>query len=577
MTDRQQMIAAIARQPGDLLVRRVMADWLEEQGEPTRATYVRASLPGSTEEDRDRAHYLLQTNEHIWMGEWASRLVDWTFRGGFLHRVRMTARQFLQHGEALFRFEPVYRLELVEDNGTTLQPDSIREVVAHPAFGRVRDCAVLPGGYFETTHIDVWMHEIARHSHVKSLRKFGVIGELSTSRVPNVLEEQSFAAFCTATHLRGLQGLQLSFHVGESSADRPWLVPLLAKAPFANRLRSLILREAGLTRQAIQQFAQDPRFARVRQWELSQYDLDVQDWDPLYHSSTLARVEKMFIPGESLPGYATSPLAQRVRHLHVGWIDSPSPRLHDAWLHLIRHAPRPHSLILDNHNPGRRVFAAMHRAGWLRGVRRLDIVSDSQGGTFLSTSGIRSLFGPKSMPRLRRLRLHELLERPLSARLAEWQRLPHLEALDLGCDYYGRLVPSRFAPAVQNARWQYLEGVLIQTDEEMNLFLQHFPLNQLRSLALGIGSRFDPDARQMITDVTPAAVERLLRSPRLAGLCHLELRFAERGPVESHAAELLADPGILPRLRTLRCGHFYAFTNHPETEALRRRLGAGLL
>src|SRR4051812_32622743 len=102
MTDGEALFRAICEQPDEDTPRLVYADWLEEGGDPDRAEFIRlqcelARLP----EDGDghplgrRARELLVEHEEEWAGP-LKGLVMWSrFRRGFVERVGVDARMFL--------------------------------------------------------------------------------------------------------------------------------------------------------------------------------------------------------------------------------------------------------------------------------------------------------------------------------------------------------------------------------------------------------------------------------------------------------------------------------------------------
>jgi uncharacterized protein (TIGR02996 family) len=590
MTDRESFVAAIAAQPGEDAARLIFADWLDEHGEPDRAGFVRAACAAARARSGsrrradllDRAEELLARHEADWLGEWRGRLIDWEFRRGFLHRVRLTANTFLRHAAALFRAEPVGRVELVDDAGEPLAEDAIRAVVSHPAFGWVRDCAVVPRGFLRHTLVYVWLGALAANPHVTRLRRFGpMIGTFQYDVRPQVrsdgIDEASFAAFCQAEHLQSLRGLILSVASGETS--RPWLIPYLAAAPFARRLTSLALVGCGLPAEGARRLATDPVFGALERLRLSWRGRDRDTWAVLFNSTTLTAVKSIEVGADLLPAYARSPMAARVRDLTVTCANDLDRNLdpdRQAWLELIDRAPPPRRLVLRCHNPGPEVFAAMRRKNWLRDVRELSISGDSQYEVYSGrTEGIRSLFGPRALRRLASLKLHEACDRSTLATLARWRGAGRLESLELTDDYHGRLVPSRFEPAHAPQRLRNLCGVVLFTDKDVERFLTSFPLERLTRLKLSFCAEYGGSGETFLPQLSPAAVARLLRSDRLARLTELTLGFHYMTDAEAQAAQTLADPSVMPRLLRLQFYGNYG-NERPSFDELRARFGLRL-
>ncbi len=580
MTERESLVAAVIERPGDDATRLVFADWLDDHGEGARAGFIRASVgasrgrPGSARraELLDTERGLLADNEAAWLGPWRGRLHDWGWRRGFLHRVRMTATQFLRHGEEMFRAEPVSRLELVNDEGGPLAEDAIRAAVAHPAFAFVRDCAVVPARYLGARPAPgPWLAALAANRHVTRLRRFG-----SASFDGGGLREVDVRSFCRAGHLGRLRRLNLSFYHNEPPAW-PSLIDAIAEARFAPRLRALKVGWRGLGGAGLRRLASDAAFGGLRDLDLWTYREALGEWPALFESPTLTAVRCMRLSADLMPAYARSPMARRVRRLEVAWADMQGhgAEIRRAWLDLIRRAPPPLRLELSNHNPGRVVFAAMRRNGWLREVRELVISGDSQGGDYtLGSAAVLPLFAPRVMPTLAGLNIHEANEPSALLKLAAWPGLRRLESLELTDDYHGRLIPSRFRPEHPPGRLRTLGGVRLTTEEDAVRFLADYPLERLCGLRLSFCAEYVTGRHA--PRLPPATAERVMRSPRLARLADLAVGFDHLPEVEARVVALLADPAVLPGLHRLFCSGYYSFSSGPEAGALRARFGPRL-
>jgi uncharacterized protein (TIGR02996 family) len=586
MTDRDALLAAVAARPADDTPRLVFADWLDDTGQPDRAAFVRAQCaaararPGS----RTRAGHLdeaddrLAAGEVTWLGSLRDGLRDWEFRRGFLYRVRMSAADFLRHGEELFRAEPVYRLEVTGNDGWELADEAaVQAVVTHPAFAHVRDCAVVTR--FFAVPVATWLRSLAANPRLTRLRRFGPLTRFPGLPRPGTggegyhLTEPALRAFCAAEHLRGLRSLDLSSEVTSRRAGggRPWVVPAVAAAPFAPRLRQLILQSVGLTPACFAQLAGTDRFAAVRTLDLSGNTPGPAGWGQVFGSPHLGAVRALVVSGHAVPTLARSPMAARLRGLTVGWSDGGGEALAAGWRELIDAMPPPRLLAFRIHNPGRAVFRAMREAGWLRNLRELDVAGDSQGDVYHNPSGLRPLFRPGVMPCLARLRLHEASdERTLDA-LAEWPGLGRLESLAVTDDYLGRLDFDSFDPRYPPERARTLLGVTLATDAAVERFLGMPGLEAVNRLQLLFTAQPVEESPP-----TPAAVEQLVRSDRLANVTRLEVFFHDVPELERRVWTLLADPAALPRLNTL---HTDAGANPsaPELDGLRRRFAGRLV
>src|SRR2546423_208668 len=99
-------LADILASPDDDAPRLVYADWLDENGQPERAEFIRLQCELANMSDGDgrraalakRERQLLRQHGRAWTDGLPRRLRALTFRRGFLEpkRWRLTARQFLE-------------------------------------------------------------------------------------------------------------------------------------------------------------------------------------------------------------------------------------------------------------------------------------------------------------------------------------------------------------------------------------------------------------------------------------------------------------------------------------------------
>jgi uncharacterized protein (TIGR02996 family) len=112
MTDRDALLAAVIARPEDDLPRLVFADWLEEHGEPSRATFIRAQIAG----DEATAAALLREFQAAWdrdLPEWATwQDTKVIYRRGFVSELVTTPRRLLRDGHELFAVAPVHAVRL---------------------------------------------------------------------------------------------------------------------------------------------------------------------------------------------------------------------------------------------------------------------------------------------------------------------------------------------------------------------------------------------------------------------------------------------------------------------------------
>ena len=132
MTPDNPFLKALLTDPEDDTLRLAMADWLDENGDATRAEFIRTQIElarGVANRARRieleaRQSKLLFAHDAEWVaplaevlrckpGEWGG----WVFRRGFVEYFRLKARTVLTHGFRLVQLTPVRELYLEADTG----------------------------------------------------------------------------------------------------------------------------------------------------------------------------------------------------------------------------------------------------------------------------------------------------------------------------------------------------------------------------------------------------------------------------------------------------------------------------
>jgi uncharacterized protein (TIGR02996 family) len=116
---------AVVESPDDDAVRLVYADWLDDNGDPDSAEFIRLQirLAGMSANDPGRAEArrceqeLLAAHADEWLRPFRKWLHEppglelarprWQFRRGFLERVTLTVETFRKHGERLLELAPI--------------------------------------------------------------------------------------------------------------------------------------------------------------------------------------------------------------------------------------------------------------------------------------------------------------------------------------------------------------------------------------------------------------------------------------------------------------------------------------
>jgi uncharacterized protein (TIGR02996 family) len=137
-SQRESLIAAIRATPEDDDVRRVCADWFEDQGDEAsvaRGQFIRLQLQRAALPLSDPQHSELQARElrllkrwaRVWCPQHFFRKV--AFRRGFVERVHLHLKHFLYHRRQMLALEPVREVRVTGWRGTRGdRPDLVRRV-----------------------------------------------------------------------------------------------------------------------------------------------------------------------------------------------------------------------------------------------------------------------------------------------------------------------------------------------------------------------------------------------------------------------------------------------------------------
>lgn len=232
MSERAAFISAIIKNPDDNTARLVFADWLEENGEPERAEFIRLQI---------KAKELLNDGEMIQL--WRAELLDhrsvWRaaiglndhfgqYERGFLTGVYVCPTQFHALTRQVLSFEPVaFQLHLIGlDGDDAPQAGSFAE---DPLLGTVTSIWIRRG-------TDVkWFAQLMQSSHLTNLRQIDVyIDYLGVEGVKAITNAPAAFALESLHFHRGLQG-----DVTEETETLVDAVKLIATSPRFMSLKNL--------------------------------------------------------------------------------------------------------------------------------------------------------------------------------------------------------------------------------------------------------------------------------------------------------------------------------------------------
>jgi uncharacterized protein (TIGR02996 family) len=184
MNDGDALLAAILANPDDDTPRLVYADWLQENGQPERAEFIRLQLQllnAYTPEDDARQDGLLDKHLEEWTahlptspedGPWGPRW-EWDFVRGMPERLSCDAEAYFEHRERLTSATTIRELVLNDASGgwleelasvgwpATVVSLTLQECPKTPVFVHGYDCA---SGYAA----------LARLPQLRQLRELGL-------------------------------------------------------------------------------------------------------------------------------------------------------------------------------------------------------------------------------------------------------------------------------------------------------------------------------------------------------------------------------------------------------------------
>jgi uncharacterized protein (TIGR02996 family) len=228
-TDESALWRAVVAAPHDDAPRLIYTDWLEENGAPERAEFIRVQCRLARLDDAAAERPLLERRErHLWQrykGIWRAclppRMREFPFRRGFVHPkgVNLSPKRLLQLGDDALAHAPLWdvrlglrgpdslaaladtdrlgRLAGLELDCSGLEPAHLSRFLADPGLSNVRALA-LSGGPYTLDHV-----RAVTHSPVSAR-----LNQLAVRSAPG-LGPEGAEVLATADRLRRLEVLEL--------------------------------------------------------------------------------------------------------------------------------------------------------------------------------------------------------------------------------------------------------------------------------------------------------------------------------------------------------------------------------
>ncbi len=234
MSERTAFIDAIIKNPDDNTARLIFADWLEENGKPERAEFIRLQIEAKEllndgeMNQFGRADVLEVSYRSAWRSAIGLEEGAGQYERGFLTDVYVCPTQFHELTRQVLSFEPVtFELHLIGlDGDDAPQADSLAE---DPLLGTVTSIWIRRG-------TDVkWFAQLMKSSHLNNLRQIRVyIDSLGVEGVKAITNAPAAFALESLHFERGLQG-----DVTEETETLVDAVKLIATSPRFMSLKNL--------------------------------------------------------------------------------------------------------------------------------------------------------------------------------------------------------------------------------------------------------------------------------------------------------------------------------------------------
>lgn len=291
-------LARIREVPDDDGPRLIYADWLDEQGDP-RGEFIRVQLALARLPESDRRRPGLLRVERDLLGrygaQWAAPFrglaTGPVFRRGFVDEVKVTARQFLARGAALFAVWPFRRLYLLDLGG------HLDAILASPLLARLTGLTVYAQHLGEPL-----ARALADSPHLAGLtelrlgrNRVGDSGAMCVAASPFLsrlevldLSENELGAAAGGVLSAGVRDLDLGQNrLGDAGAAR------LADQPAAAGLRVLRLDSNGLTDAGLEALARSPHLARLTTLDVSSNPIGDAGFRALLESKSLRHLRRL--------------------------------------------------------------------------------------------------------------------------------------------------------------------------------------------------------------------------------------------------------------------------------------------
>jgi uncharacterized protein (TIGR02996 family) len=525
-TTEEAFLSDIRASPDDDGVRLIYADWLQENGQPQRAEFIRVQIELARLADDDPRREALADRQDELL---AAHGDDW--RSVFMHHPwpehARFCRGFLEEAVlhtqdeacAVVRSAPLRRLQVRKATGKELA-----ELVRLPEFVQVRELSA--------ESVDWLPLNVRRWVGSPHLARLQSLSLSTGGHVSEVLE-----ALGSSPHLRALTRLEISSnYLGDEGLD------VLARSPLLGRLKGLRLSSTEIRLPGVQVLLSSPLAAGLTDLDfLVNGEFGAAGGHAFAAATQLRHLERLRLPFWNLGPEGAAALAS-ARHLgSLRCLDLSDNKLRDEGVRAVALAPQGfglRELDLSANEIGPDGVGWLARSLSWRGLTKLTLSDATYTGledkTFLGDAGAMALADSSS---LENLGFWACTMGPRGAWELAGRDFPRLEALNLSCNQMG---DEGFGYLLSRGRFPRLSRLSVESTE----------LTGASVRALAGSPLFDRLTELQLTynQIGDEGAAALAASPRTSRLRRLEINECNIG--EEGAQALAASP-YLKRLQWL--------------------------
>lgn len=330
MDEGHALFQTILESPDDDAPRLIYSDWLEEQGQPERAQFIRVQIAAARTPTYSPAYRKLEAKarrlyQKAWGETLRGKVMHCELSRGFIHRVTMYSKRFVMDGDDLFATEPIQEVKFADFSSTrgnvpidTLATcDHLKRLRAVTFVGSILDGRVLWALFSgqQLNHIEALALENVRFDQ-------GYPSVLDRGRLPHLreLHVQMWPTqndgwnemLLSASVIPQLKRFTLIDYANSREQDIP-----LAEVPF-QQLEKLTIRNATSSR-LLRIIADSPQYQQLVDLDLSMCEISDDDLIALCENPQFNKLRRLNLPLNRITGRGVQALlqAEHLRGLYV--------------------------------------------------------------------------------------------------------------------------------------------------------------------------------------------------------------------------------------------------------------------